>query len=165
MSFILPFRHLFIAIVLIAMGSLLSSTASIAQSDEDDDERSSRPEPVSRICFARSINNFRAVRGEDDVILLERGVNDWYRVSLLGGCSYRRIRTAQAIGIRKFPGTGCLRKGDQIILSDSFTSRGGASLTQCRVVGMARIDIDTYRGILDDDELEELEYLDEIDES
>jgi len=80
---------------------------------------------VNSICFARSINNWREVRGENDVVLLERSVNDWYRVELVGACDARTLRMAQTIGIDSGPASGCLGRGDAIIVSEpgGFTRR------------------------------------------
>ena len=76
-------------------------------------------EETNRICFASTINGWRSVKGEDDVVLLERGVNDWYRVELSGGCDERILRSALAIGIDSRPGGGCVTRGDTIIVEDS----------------------------------------------
>ena len=73
---------------------------------------------VNSICFQSTINGWRAVKGEDDVVLLERGVNNWYRVELLGACDYRLFRSAISIGIDSRPGGGCVTRGDRIIVED-----------------------------------------------
>lgn len=80
---------------------------------------------VDRICFARSIRNWRELRGEDRVVLLERGVNDWYRVELTGACDASTFRFAQTIGLETRPAGGCVGRGDVIIVGDagSFTRR------------------------------------------
>ena len=82
-------------------------------------------EEVSNICFASTINGWRSVKGEDDVVLLEKGVNDWYRVELSGGCDEHLFRSAMTIGIDSRPGGGCVSRGDVIIVKDSpgFTRR------------------------------------------
>lgn len=82
-------------------------------------------EEVDRICFGRNINGWREVKGEDDVVLLEKGVNNWYRVELLGACDERVFRFAQKIAIDSRPGGGCVTRGDTIIVEDTpgFTRR------------------------------------------
>lgn len=80
---------------------------------------------VNKICFARDINNWKEIDGVDDAVLLERSVNDWYRVALAGACTARVFRFAQVIGIENRPAGGCLRRGDAIIVDDTgnFTRR------------------------------------------
>lgn len=74
---------------------------------------------VDRICFGRNINGWKPVKGEDDVVLLERGVNDWYRVELIGACDERLFRFAHKIGIESRPAGGCVTRGDVIIVEDA----------------------------------------------
>lgn len=74
---------------------------------------------VSRICFPRNINNWKEVDGEDNVILLEQGVNDWHRVELAGACRYSDIRFTQKIALETRPAGGCVTKGDVITLIDN----------------------------------------------
>ena len=76
-------------------------------------------EEVDRICFGRSINGWKTVDKEDDVILLEKGVNNWFYVELLGACDYRVLRSALHIGIDSRPAGGCITRGDIIIVEDS----------------------------------------------
>jgi hypothetical protein len=98
-------------------------------------------EQTDKICFASSINNFRPIKGEDDVVLLERGANDWYRVELMGACSYSRIRSAQSVGIRTIPGGGCLRPGDDLIFAEAFARRDAPlDYVSCRVESISRWD-------------------------
>lgn len=80
---------------------------------------------VDRICFARNIRNWREVRGEGRVVLLERGVNDWYRVELMGACDASTFRFARTIGLETRPAGGCVGRGDVIIVREagSFTRR------------------------------------------
>ncbi len=78
-------------------------------------------EQVDRICFGRNINNFKAIEGEDDAILLEKGVNDWYKATLIGACSYRELKWAQAVAIDQRPAGGCVTPGDYLIFSRSIT--------------------------------------------
>ncbi len=76
-------------------------------------------EQVNRICFGRDINNFRTIKGEDDAILLERGVNDWYKATLIGACNYSELKWAQAVAIDQRPAGGCVTPGDSLIFSRS----------------------------------------------
>ena len=75
-------------------------------------------EEVNSICFRRNIRRWRAVKGEDDVVLLGKSVSRWHRVELLGGCDEYVFRFAQKIAIEGSPGSGCLYPGDNIIVSD-----------------------------------------------
>lgn len=122
-----------------AMCALFAAGAAAAEEEGKGDPRLG-PE-VDRVCFASSINNFQPLKGVDDVVLLERGAGDWYRVELLGACSYNRIRSAQKIGIRTLPGGGCLRRGDDIIFAEAF-ARADAPLDRvsCRVEKISRWD-------------------------
>lgn len=74
---------------------------------------------VDRICFGRNINTFRTIEGEDDAILLERGVNDWFKATLIGACNYSQLRGAQSVAIEQRPAGGCLTTGDYLIFSNS----------------------------------------------
>jgi hypothetical protein len=74
---------------------------------------------VDRICFGRDINNFRTIKGEDDAILLERGVNDWYKATLIGACNYSELKWAQAVAIDQRPAGGCVTPGDSLVFSRS----------------------------------------------
>lgn len=101
----------------------------------DKPETQSGPDPrigeeVDSICFQRNINGWRAVKGEDDVVLLERGVNDWYRVELLGACDERLFRFAQKIAIESRPAGGCLRRYDYIIVEDTPGFNRRCSITR-----------------------------------
>lgn len=110
----------FLSLVVAASISALSMSSPGAAEHHEAEER---PDPrlgeeVNRICFQRNINNWRSVKGEDDVVLLERGVNNWYRVELNGGCDERLFRFATAIGIESRPGGSCVTRGDVIIVED-----------------------------------------------
>jgi len=120
-------------------GALLALGAAAAEEQGAADPRQG-PE-VDRVCFASAINNFQPLKGVDDVVLLERGAGDWYRVELIGACSYHRIRSAHQIGIRTLPGGGCLRRGDDIIFAEAF-ARPDAPLDRisCRVEKITRWD-------------------------
>ncbi len=83
---------------------------------------------VDRICFSGSIDRWQSVKGEDGVILLDRGANDWYRVTLNEGCSEKVIKRADAILLESTPGSGCLT------LNDTITATSYSDLPyQCRI--------------------------------
>jgi hypothetical protein len=104
-------------VVAAAVGALTAAAAA------DRYERPDGPDPrigpeVDRICFASTINNWKEVDGYDEAVLLERGVNDWYYVSLSGACDRYLFRHAFAIGLDVRPGGGCVRRGDVIVVRD-----------------------------------------------
>jgi hypothetical protein len=100
-----------------AIASALVASAAFAAEPAAPDPR--RGEEVGQICFARSIDGFRTLKGVDDAVLLERGVNDWYFVELIGMCSESQLRFAQSVAIVSRPSGGCLTTGDTLIFSDS----------------------------------------------
>ena len=128
------------------------SVPAFSQSPEQGGDKSASEEEADRpgyrgqndqICFRRGISSFRLVEGEDEVVLLERGVNNWYRVTLTGGrCSYRNLRSAQGVAIQSPRSSGCVRSGDILIFSDSvFGGVPGAFATQsrCTILGIEEI--------------------------
>ena len=76
-------------------------------------------EEVRSICFGRNINGWKSLKGVDGVVLLEKGVNDWYYVEVSGGCRARTFNFATAIGIESRPAGGCVTQGDVIIVRDT----------------------------------------------
>lgn len=83
-----------------------------------------KPDPrigdeVDRICFASTINGFRTIDGADNVVLLEKGVSDLYRVELSGLCTARVLDFAQSVAIDSRPRGGCVTRGDTLIFSGS----------------------------------------------
>ncbi|WP_425408042.1 DUF6491 family protein [Hyphococcus sp.] len=105
-------------------GTIAMTAACGTSYDNRDGPRMAEPDPrigeeVSSICFQNSINGWRAIEGEDDVVLLERGVNNWYRVELAGACDSRLFRSALSIGIDSSPAGSCVRRGDVIIVEDT----------------------------------------------
>jgi len=105
------------AAVMCGAGSAIAKEGAEETDGEGVDKRLG-PE-VSSICFGRSINGWKTVDKEDDVVLLEKGVNRWYRVELRGACDYRTLRFALTIGIESRPAGGCVREGDIILVEDS----------------------------------------------
>ncbi|GAB4518671.1 MAG: hypothetical protein Kow00133_03900 [Amphiplicatus sp.] len=112
----------------LAAGSVMDARAGEEEGEQEADAVEADPRlgaEVDRICFGRNINGWKPAKGEDDVVLLERGVNDWYRVELSGACDERLFRFAHAIGIESRPAGGCVTRGDVIIVEDTgnFTRR------------------------------------------
>lgn len=110
--------------------SFLAASAGAAANKPSPDPAPAQVDPrigeeVDRICFARNINGWKEVKGVDNAVLLESGVNDWHYVTLSGACEARVFRFAHAIGIDNRPGGGCVHKGDAIVVEDnaSFTRR------------------------------------------
>lgn len=107
----------------------LSGVAVAAASGEADPRLG---EQVDRICFARTIDNFEVIEGEDDAVLLEAGVNDWYKATLIGACNYRQLKWAQGVALDSRPGGGCVTPGDQLIFSRSaFGDFSFPNTTRC----------------------------------
>ncbi len=111
------------------------SVSAFAEMPDDADPRIG--EEVDQICFRSTINSWRTVGDLDDVVLLQRGVNDWYYVELIGGCSNRILRTALAIGIGGRPSGACVSSGDIIIVRDN-----PAASRRCAVQRIYRWDDD-----------------------
>lgn len=109
----------------LALGAAIFAAGASAK-----DTGAAKPDPrigeeVNKICFAHNINGWKEIDGEDDVVLLETGVNNWYRVELAGACPARVFKFAQAIGIDERPSGGCVSRGDAIVVEDTgnFTRR------------------------------------------
>ncbi len=70
---------------------------------------------VDRLCFTNTINGWSEL--SRSAILLEQGVNEWYKVDLTGTCQPEWA--FNAIGIVSRPaGSSCLSKGDRLITDD-----------------------------------------------
>lgn len=70
---------------------------------------------VDRLCFTSNINGWNEL--SRSAILLERGVNDWYKVDLTGTCDPQWA--FNAIGIVSRPaGSSCLTRGDRLVTDD-----------------------------------------------
>ena len=87
----------------------------------DDAAAEAKPDPrigpeADSICFARNIDGWRTIDGDDDAILLDEGVNDYYRVEFTGACRASDFRFANTIGIESRPAGGCVRKGDILLV-------------------------------------------------
>lgn len=137
------------------LGAGAMTASGFADPKEDGAEKAG-PDPrigeeVNRICFQRNIKGWRPVKGEDDVVLLERGINNWYRVELLGACDERLFRFAHKIGIDSRPGGGCVTRGDAIIVEDSpgFNRR-------CTITAMYEWDEDALNEVVEEEEMEDI---------
>jgi len=128
----------------------LGAAALFSSALAGDDPR--QGEQVRSICFARSIDNFRTIKGEDDVVLLEKGVNDWYRVELSGACGYRHLRFAQAISIDSRPSGGCVRRGDILVFHDSAFGGRDRFKRRCFISDIYEWDPDALNDEDDDDD-------------
>jgi hypothetical protein len=125
----------------LAGGVLVAATAAFASDETADEPRAG--EEVRRICFGRDINNFRTIEGEDDAVLLEKGVNDWYKVTLVGACSYRDIKWAQSVAIEQRPAGGCVTSGDYLVFSRSaFGDFSFPNATRCAISEIYKWDPD-----------------------
>jgi len=106
------------------LGAAAMSAVVSAGEKEKSEKAENAPDPrigeqVRSICFHDSISGWKSVKGEDNVVLLERNVRDWYRVELSGGCDESLFRHAYKIGIDSRPGGSCVTPGDVIIVEDS----------------------------------------------
>lgn len=114
--------------LVVAGSAALAAILAVALADESP---AAAPDPrlgpeVNNICFARNINGWKEIKGDDRAVLLETGVNNWYRVELAGSCRYRDFRFAQSIGIESRPGGGCVTRGDVILVNG-----GGGFVNRC----------------------------------
>lgn len=116
----------------LAAGAAINAAALAGESNGEGEEGADARlgEEVRRICFQRNINNWKGVKGEDNVILLEEGVNDWYRVELIGACRYPDIRFTHQIALETRPGGGCVTNGDVITLIDRTGFNRRCTITQ-----------------------------------
>ena len=118
----------------------------VASAVQADDAAAGDPrigEQVDRICFGRNIDGFKAVKGMDDAVLLEKSVNDWYLATLSGACSYRRIKWAMGVAIDQRPTGGCVTPGDWLIFTESITGdMSFPNTTRCVINGIYEWDED-----------------------
>ena len=106
-------------IIPILAAGLCFAAAGGASAGEKADPR--QGDQVDRICFGRDIRNFKTIDGEDDAVLLERGINDWYKATLIGACNYRELKWAQAVAIEQRPAGGCVTPGDYLVFNRSIS--------------------------------------------
>ncbi len=125
-------RSILAALASLAGGAATLGSIAIAEENSAGDPRVG--EEVGRICFGRNINNFKAIEGEDDAVLLEKGVNDWYKATLIGACSYRELKWAMSVVIDQRPAGGCVTPGDYLIFSRSaFGDFSFPNTTRCAI--------------------------------
>lgn len=77
-------------------------------------------EPLDRVCFSRAIDGFRDNR--ERTVVVRRGVSDDYLL-VLRSCP--QLDSAQLIALTDRLGSGCLRRNDRIIVSESPTALRG----------------------------------------
>lgn len=117
----------------IAVLAVLAGLCASASADEKKTDPRQGAE-VDRICFGRNINNFKAIEGVDDAVLLEKSVNDWYKAKLIGACNWRELKWAQAVAIEQHPAGGCVTEGDYLIFSRSvFGDFTFPNTTRCAI--------------------------------
>lgn len=81
-------------------------------------------EEVNQICFTRNINGWQALGSRS--LLLNKGVNDWYKLDLIGTC--RPDWAFNAIALRTTGGSSCLSKFDAIKTFDDPVSMGSCQI-------------------------------------
>lgn len=70
---------------------------------------------VDRICFTNNINGWNALGR--NAVLLEKGVNDWYKVELTGTCDPQWAFESIAL-VSRPGGASCLTRNDRLITDD-----------------------------------------------
>lgn len=84
-----------------------------------------------RICFQQNINAFREY-GDGDGLLLRRGANTWYLLTLRGPCP--ALDFARVVGLSPdLTGAGCVRPVDRIFVSDGTRGPVGISASSCLI--------------------------------
>ncbi|MEM8935905.1 MAG: DUF6491 family protein [Pseudomonadota bacterium] len=132
------------------IAALLSAVSlSVAFAEDDDDAVDPRlGEKVDRICFASNVDNWRST-GENNEVLLEEGINDWYFVELSGLCRKFDIRSAEFLVIDTFGSSSCVTRGDSLIFKDFGGHRGN----RCVITSIYEWDEDAEE-VADEDETE-----------
>ena len=100
----------------VASAGLLLAMAGPAFAGKDEKTVDPRQgEKVNQVCFAGSISGWRE-NGRRS-ILINRGVNDWYKLDLAGACD--PDWAFGSIGLETWAGSGCISRGDKIHTNDS----------------------------------------------
>ena len=73
-------------------------------------------EEVSQICFSSQIRNWR--ENDRKSVIVEKGVNEEYKLELVGACDPQSAFLS--IGIVSRGGMSCLSRGDTLVTDDSF---------------------------------------------
>lgn len=101
-------------------------TTACAASDEERVDLTDNPltdkrvvEEVNQLCFARTINGFRNWDAGEGVIL-RQGVNNEFLVTFQGVC--QPLDNAQRVGVNNRFGSGCIRQGDRLFISEAVFS-------------------------------------------
>ncbi|MGD2132716.1 MAG: DUF6491 family protein [Maricaulaceae bacterium] len=95
-------------------GCQSTTTAAEREAQREMEIAARQGEQVDRICFTRNIRGWREFG--DDAVLLEAGLNDWYKVDLSGFCQPDQAFDTIAIESR---GGVCLNRGDNISTPDA----------------------------------------------
>ena len=98
---------------------LIASCASTVATDPEPELVDVRQgNAVKQICFARSINGWRELRGQRQSVILTKGIKDEYKLDLSGVCDVSNAMNNIATRTR---GSSCLTRGDEIIVSNGFS--------------------------------------------
>ena len=114
------------AITVLAAAVISSACATGPSTDVDAEIAARQGEAVDRICFTRQIDNWRGL--DRHAILVEKGVNEWFKLDLTGPCE--PDLAFERIALRTSPPGGCLTKGDAVATFSTPT------YGVCRIVAM-----------------------------
>lgn len=84
--------------------------ATTDRADVDAEVAARQGAEVDRICFTRQIDGWRNLGR--NAILVEKGVNEWFKLDLTGPCE--PDLAFERIALRTRPPGGCLSKGDAV---------------------------------------------------
>lgn len=102
------------AAILMAAACQSPNSESAQMAEGEPDVR--QGEEVSQICFNSQIRNWREL--DRDSVLIEKGVNDEYKLDLIGTCDPENAFTT--IGLISRGASSCLSRGDRLVTDDSF---------------------------------------------
>jgi hypothetical protein len=117
----------------IAAAGLAACTTATGDDDMAPEEDMRVGERVDRICFTGGISGFRDWEGGDGLIL-RKGPSEEYLATLFPGCL--NVDNAMRVGFDERFGGGCLRRGDDLFVSDRMFAGGAGSafdVVRCRV--------------------------------
>lgn len=127
------------SVPVLAAAVIATACATSPTTDVDAEVAARQRDAVDRVCFTSQINNWRSL--DDHAILIEKGVNEWYKLDLTGPCE--PDLAFQRIAVHTKPPGGCLSKGDAVA---TFTT---PTYGVCRITAMHRWDaaapVDTSR--------------------
>ena len=130
----------------IALGAMVVSGCVAVEESEQAEIDPRQGEAVDRVCFIRNIDNWRSLDRRS--VLVERGINDWYKLDLIGVCD--PDAAFNSIALRSRGGSSCLRRGDTV-----FTDEFGGDVRRCSVRAIYRWDMDAGEASDADGESEE----------